>query len=320
MSWQPILSCQNSCQSKTYDSNKLRQCFSENFSKIQIYGDSRSRQFWLFLKNLIFSEDQFVYDAKSNANQNLQNQNITASPNFYSEDGFLPIFNVNMEQQVAFYDTPVKIWKSGVIILQQDWTIFTENVNQHLTKIAAQSISDIPKLIIIFNPVLHSLKEDELHGSDFYLPNPPKFTKNFHLFENSTFSLIKQILSKNTEMKFVFYAAELLDDHHPQHDNNLKRRKIHKRKNIFIKKFNQMVELECAKLMELFPGWIYYIGGNLKTMLSPVENKTMLVESIHLSHKRSYPFLANPAMLANLNFLLRVILFNELGFLFLDCS
>lgn len=53
MKWQPLQNCQNSCRLNVYDAPSIRTSIKKNYNIIQIYGDSRARQFFQVLKSIL---------------------------------------------------------------------------------------------------------------------------------------------------------------------------------------------------------------------------------------------------------------------------
>ena len=272
------------CQQKVYNPYTLKQCLSENFQNIQVYGDSRGRQFWDAFRGILAYNKTKNDSADSSYTVTDKYEEIPTN-GFYMNDGHWPpsdIISVNHNDQK--------------ISLRYDSYMSVDGVKEHIQKVYPNKL---PKVIVILEQVLHQLRGNETEI----------FTgESERIYREELMPYLKErIADTDPDTVVVFFECEHVE---VNGHGDFKRPRVVAEKNVNIKKWNDFLKDLAPDLgTENQKTNFYRISANLKTVFSPVPNtiKSLLTEGIHLGWKRVGNVVTAQPLLVDVNIFLNLL-------------
>ena len=277
------------CQNKVYKTEEIHKCLKENYKTFQIYGDSRARQYWDVVRSILSFDKNAGPEYKIRStyediptNGYFMNDGHWPPPTFYTDDENDP----------------------NSIKIRHDSYLSPIGVKEHLQTVYKNNNKPYPKVIIIMEQVLHQLR---INMSDIYVSETEK------VFRNELMPFLKEITTNSPDTIVIFYSCEYTEvngfgEFEFQHDVDEKNEKI--------KYWNDLLE-ELVPNLDSNPtlrdekigknNKIFRISANLKTALSPLPDKTLMTEGIHLGWKRVGNIVVAQPLLVDVNIMLNLI-------------
>ena len=294
------------CGYKIYQLPEIKMCLNNHYNKIQIFGDSRGRQYFSSIRPILG-----LLDAESNnSNQTTLypgSKKMIDDP-FIMFDSAWNFPNENREvwnsDNSSFNVWIDQSWSRRSTQVERDWyKRYPESVNSEFTKgrrlyeryhkwnnkwrrpVYHYNLDQMPNLVILPAMILHpmTMSGTEDRGEEYLslftenITNPfleSEYREAVEHFKEQCFPFIKFLLTQNPNIKFIILEGEYILPEIFEYDHH---------RNFYIRKYNNM-------LRSLIPDdgiddQIYRLSVNTINIYGQKPGDYLLPDRVHLARK-----------------------------------